>query len=85
MKSGPDRLLGRLSALDLVIANLTAMVFALTWGATIDHAGLRTAVLGAAAATVVPLVLWTASLPALERQEARESARADAAGSSMGS
>jgi MFS family permease len=83
-KSVPDRLLGRLSALDLVIANLVAMAFALTWGATIDRAGLRTAVLGAAVATVVPLVLWTASLPALERQEAREGSRVDAAGSFIG-
>jgi MFS family permease len=66
----PDRLLGRLSALDLVLANSTQMAFALVWGTTIDRVGLRSAALCAAAATVLPLSLWAASLPGLERREA---------------
>jgi hypothetical protein len=69
-KGVPDRLLGRLAALDLMLANSTAMAFALTWGATIDRVGLRPAALGAASVTLLPLLLWAASLPALERREA---------------
>src|SRR4029453_4320595 len=70
-KGVPDRLLGRLAALDLVNANLAGMVFAVAWGLAIDRAGLRPAVFAAAAATLVPFVLWTAALPSLERKEAK--------------
>lgn len=68
-KGVPDRLLGRLSALDLVNANLTGMAFSIAWGLTVDGAGLRPAVFAAAMTTLLPLVLWTASLPLLERRE----------------
>ncbi len=68
-KGVPDRLLGRLSALDLVNANLAGMVFSLAWGLAIDRAGLRQTVLAAAVASLVPLALWTACLLGLERRE----------------
>jgi MFS family permease len=68
-KGVPDRLLGRLSALDLVNANLAGMLFSIAWGTTVDTAGLRAAVFAAAAATLLPLGLWAASLPWLEKRE----------------
>ncbi len=71
-KGVPDRLLGRLCALDLVSANLAGMVFSIAWGLTIDRAGLRPAVYAAATASLVPLALWTAGLPILERRESAD-------------
>jgi MFS family permease len=73
-KGVPDRLLGRLAALDLVNANLAGMVFSVAWGLAIDRAGLRPAVFAAATATLVPFVLWTAALPFLERREGQAGA-----------
>ncbi len=73
-KGVPDRLLGRLSALDLVNANLAGMAFSLAWGFSVDRAGLRPTVSVAAIATLLPLVLWTACLPVLERRETVEEA-----------
>jgi MFS family permease len=69
-KGVPDRLLGRLAALDLVNANLAGMVFSVAWGLAVDGAGIRAAVLAAGTATLVPFALWTAYLPFLERREA---------------
>jgi MFS family permease len=68
-KGVPDRLLGRLAALDLVNANLAGMLFSIAWGLGVDAVGLRPAVFAAASATLLPLALWTVSVPRLERRE----------------
>lgn len=68
-KAVPDRMLGRLCALDLVNANVSAMAFSQLWGARIDQAGLRGAVLGAALVSLVPLLAWTLTLRPLERRD----------------
>jgi len=69
-KSVPDRLQGRLFALDFANACLLFMVFALLWGAMMDRAGVRPAVLSAATVTLVPLLVWTFGLRWMERGEA---------------
>lgn len=53
-KGVPDRLLGRLCALDLVNANLAGMLFSIAWGLAVDGAGLRPAVFAAAARASFP-------------------------------
>ncbi len=68
-KAVPNRMLGRLSALDLVNGNVSAMAFSLFWGARIDQVGLRGAVLGAALVSLIPLFAWTLSLRTLERRD----------------
>ncbi len=64
----PDRLQGRLFALDLANAFLLALVFSLLWGAMMDRAGVRPAVLCAATVTLVPLLVWTVGLRWMERE-----------------
>jgi MFS family permease len=68
-KTVPDRMLGRLSALDLVNGNVSGMAFSLLWGARIDQAGLQDAVRGAAVVSVVPLLAWILALRRLEKRE----------------
>jgi MFS family permease len=68
-KTVPDRMLGRLSALDLLNANVSGMTFSLLWGLRIDRDGLQVAVLGAALVSLVPLLAWTITLRPLERSE----------------
>jgi MFS family permease len=67
-KSVPDRLQGRLFALDFANAFLLAMVFSLVWGSAMDRAGVRPAVLSAATVTLVPLLVWTFGLRWMERE-----------------
>lgn len=66
----PDRLQGRLFALDLANAFLLAMVFSVLWGSMMDRAGVRPAVLSAAAFTLVPLLVWSFGLKWMERGDA---------------
>jgi MFS family permease len=65
-KSVPDRLQGRLFALDLANAYLLAMIFSLLWGAMMDRVGVRPAVLAAATVSFASLVVWTAGLRRME-------------------
>lgn len=67
-KSVPDRLQGRLFALDLANAYLLAMVFSLVWGAMMDRVGVRPAVLAAAGASLVSFVIWMTGLRRMEGQ-----------------
>ena len=71
----PDRLLGRLIAVDLAALTLTASLFALLWGWLIDVIGLRTTVLTVALASLLPLLAWTLALPWMEREPASRVAR----------
>lgn len=64
----PDRLLGRLIAIDQAVLTLTASILALLWGWLIDVAGLRAAVLAAALASLLPLLAWTLALSWMERE-----------------
>ena len=63
----PNRLLGRVIALDLASLTLTASFFALFWGWLVDQAGLRATVLAVAMASLLPLLAWTLALPWMER------------------
>jgi MFS family permease len=65
-KSVPDRLQGRLFALDYAIAYLMAIVFSLVWGATIDRSGVRAAVVAAAAVSAFAVLAWTAGVRRVE-------------------
>lgn len=66
-KSVPDRLRGRLFALDFANAYLLAMVFSLLWGAMVDHAGVRKAVLAAASVSLLSTAIWVTGLVRMER------------------
>jgi hypothetical protein len=65
-KSVPDRLQGRLFALDYANAYLMAIVFSLVWGATMDRAGVRLAVLAASGVSALAVVGWTAGMRRVE-------------------
>jgi MFS family permease len=67
-KTVPDRLQGRLFALDLANAYLLAMIFSMIWGAMMDRVGVRPAVLAAAGASLVSFVIWMTGLRRMERQ-----------------
>jgi MFS family permease len=71
-KTVPDRLQGRLLALDLANVYLLAMVFSLLWGTIMDRVGVRTAVLAAAAVSLLPLVAWTFLVRWMESKEVAE-------------
>jgi MFS family permease len=63
----PDALRGRLFALELAAFHLSAIVFALLWGALVDRIGLRETVLLAGAVSLLPLIAWTANLSRMDR------------------
>lgn len=69
----PDRLLGRLIAIDLATLTLTAWFFALFWGWLVDVIGLRVTVLAVALVSLVPTLVWTLALPWMERDPSAES------------
>jgi len=66
-KRVPDRMLGRLFALDLANTHLVSMVFTLLWGWCIDRIGVRGAAWTAAAASLVPFAAWTVAVRLMER------------------
>lgn len=72
----PERMRGRLFGLELASNHLAAMVFSLLWGFLMDRAGVRPTVLAAAMLSAVPFALWTGSIRAMDRREARERATA---------
>ena len=71
-KTVPDRLQGRLFALDLANVYLLAMVFSLLWGTTMDRVGVRAAVMAAAVVSLLPLAAWTLGVRWMESKEAAE-------------
>jgi predicted MFS family arabinose efflux permease len=73
-KGVPDRLLGRLVAIDLANAMLAAALSSLVWGYGIDRAGVRPMVLAAAALSVPAILAWAWAVRWMERREARLSA-----------
>jgi MFS family permease len=64
----PDRLLGRLIAIDQATLTLTASAFALLWGWLVDVTGLRATVVTVALTSLVPLLAWTLALPWMESE-----------------
>jgi MFS family permease len=73
-KSVPDRLLGRVLAMDLALLTFVAAGGTLLWGWTADHWGIRQAVLLVAAVSLLPLTAWLGALPWMERDEVRSAA-----------
>lgn len=69
-KSVPDRLRGRIFAIELAASHLAFILCSLTWGYAVDHVGLRRAVLLAAAVSLLPGAVWTAFLGEMDRREA---------------
>jgi MFS family permease len=73
-KVTPDKFLGRLFSLDLAGFQFATVISVLITGWLIDQAGIsqvRWIVLGTAVVSLIPLVLWTIALPAIERHEAQ--------------
>jgi len=68
-KGVPDRLLGRLVAIDVANAQLAAAVASVAWGYGIDRAGVRPMVLTAAALSVPLILAWALALRWMERRE----------------
>ncbi len=72
-KVTPDHFLGRLFSLDLAGFQLSTVISVLITGWVIDlvgPAGVRRVVFGTGIASLLPLLLWIAALPWIERQEA---------------
>jgi predicted MFS family arabinose efflux permease len=69
-KGVPDRLLGRLVAIDLANAQLAAALSSVAWGYGIDRTGVRPMVLAAAALSVPPILAWAWAVGWMERREA---------------
>jgi len=66
----PDALRGRLFALELAASHLSAIVFALLWGALVDRIGLRETVFQAGLLSLVPLLAWSLNLARMDRAAA---------------
>lgn len=71
-KTVPDRLLGRLFAVDLGVAQSTAAAFSVVWGLAIDGIGVRPVVWTAGVVSLLPLAAWTLALRWMRRHERRE-------------
>jgi MFS family permease len=69
-KGAPNRLLGRLVAIDLANAMFAAALASVALGLGIDRLGVRPMVLAAAALSVPPLLLWVWAVGWMERREA---------------
>lgn len=69
-KGVPDRLLGRLVAIDLANAQLAAALASVLWGYGIDRAGVRPMVLAAAVLSLAPSLAWVLGLRWMEKREA---------------
>jgi predicted MFS family arabinose efflux permease len=68
-KSVPDRLLGRVFALDLALLTLVAAATSLLWGWLADSWGIRSTVFFVAGLSLLPLAAWASALPWMERSE----------------
>jgi predicted MFS family arabinose efflux permease len=68
-KGVPNRLLGRLVAIDLANAMFAAALSSIAWGYGIDRAGVRPMVLAAAAISVPAIVAWAYGVRWMERRE----------------
>jgi Transmembrane secretion effector len=69
-KNVPQRMLGRVFALDFALAQLVAVVFALGWGVVIDTVGVRPAVLAAGGLALLPALFWSLGLRRMNRWKA---------------
>ena len=69
-KSVPDRLRGRVFAIELSASHVAFIACSLSWGYFVDRLGLRPVVLLAAAVSLLPGLAWTASLGWMDRHEA---------------
>jgi len=68
-KSVPDRLLGRVFAIDLALLTLVAAGTSLLWGHLADTWGIRPTLFFVAGISLLPLVAWAGALPWMERRE----------------
>ncbi len=66
----PPGMLGRVFAVDFAVSQLTAVSFALVWGAAMDRVGLRPVVLAAGLLALLPCLAWSWALPFMDRREA---------------
>lgn len=65
----PDRLRGRLFAMDLALLTLTAAFGSVAWGFAIDRFGVRAAVQAVSGLCALAALAWTAALPWMERSD----------------
>jgi len=65
----PDRMLGRVFALDFACAQLAAVSCALAWGVLMDRSGVRPVVVLAGCLALLPCAVWTLGLARMDRQE----------------
>ena len=65
----PDRMLGRVFALDFASAQLAAVSSALAWGVLMDRSGVRPVVLLAGCLALLPCAVWTLCLGRMDRRE----------------
>lgn len=65
----PDRLRGRLLAMDLACLTATAALGSVAWGAAIDAFGVRGVVLFVSGLCLLATLGWAAALPWMERRE----------------
>jgi MFS family permease len=66
-KAVPDRLRGRIFAIELSASHVAFIACSLTWGYFVDQLGLRPVVLLAAGFSLLPGLVWTASLRWMDR------------------